>query len=78
MHTSVLMQKVAQVAPSKYVYLLKTAGELRGSPFVGETVAEMDGILKKANQMMGGAPSAGMGARFGNAMAVFRWFMFAE
>lgn len=43
-----LMQKVAEVAPTHYQYLMKTAEEIRRSPFRDEIVSEMDGIIQAA------------------------------
>ncbi len=43
-----LMKKVAEVAPTHYDYLVKTAGEIRQSPFRDEVVSEMAGIMKAA------------------------------
>jgi hypothetical protein len=59
------MQKISQVAPDKYSFILKTAAEIRESPFRDEIVGHLDALIKKANMM---APP-GMGARFGNALA---------
>lgn len=45
-----LMQKVAEVAPSHYAFLLKTAGEIRRSPFRDEIADEMNGIIRAAEE----------------------------
>ena len=51
MDTSELMQKVAEVAPKHYQFLLKTAGEIRESPFKDEILEDLDGLMKKAFNM---------------------------
>lgn len=48
MNDTEMMAKVAEVNPEAYNYLLKTAGEIRQSPFRDEIVAELSGIMKKA------------------------------
>lgn len=53
-----LMAKVAQVAPEQYAYLIKTAEEVRSSPFRDEIVAELEGIMKKANAATDAASGA--------------------
>jgi hypothetical protein len=63
------MQKIAEVAPRHYAFFLKTAGEIKTSPFRDEIVDEMDMLIKKAldwNSVKGGlragAGMAGQGA----------------
>lgn len=48
-----LMKKVAEVAPEKYDFIVKTASEVRSSPFRDEIVTELDGIIKKAAMSSG-------------------------
>lgn len=43
-----LMQKVAQVAPEKYEFLLSSADEISSSPFKEELSSEIDGVFKQA------------------------------
>jgi hypothetical protein len=45
-----LMQKVAEVAPSHYEFLTKTAHEIRNSPWRDEIVGEMNTIIKAAEK----------------------------
>ena len=47
-----LMQKVAEVAPTHYAFLTKNAGAIRQSAFRDEIVAEMDGIIKAAEDSL--------------------------
>lgn len=54
-----IMQKVAEVAPKHYAFLVKTAEEVKTSPFKEEILDELDGLIKKAFQMPGWASSAG-------------------
>lgn len=54
-----IMQKVADIAPKHYAFLVKTAGEIKASPFKDEILGELDGLVKKAFQMPGWASSAG-------------------
>ena len=61
-----LMQKVAEVAPDKYAFFLKTSSEVRGSPFRDEIVGEISSLAKKASQP--GLLSR-MGSSFGSAAA---------
>jgi hypothetical protein len=63
MHTEQLMEKIAEVAPEQLSFLVKSADEVKSSPFRDEILLELDGIVKHAG--MGGA----MAGRFGNAMA---------
>ncbi len=51
------MQKMAEVAPQHYNFLLKTAEEIKTSPFKEEIIAEFDGLLKTAASY----PRAGLG-----------------
>jgi len=60
----IMMQKIAEVAPDKYAFIVKTAGEVRESPFRDEIVEQLDVIVKKAQVAV---PST-LG-RFGNAAA---------
>jgi hypothetical protein len=75
MDTTVLMSKVAEVAPQHYEFLVKTASEVKDSPFKDEILTELDGLMKMAFQMPGWAASAGKsmmsgaGAIGGAAMA---------
>jgi hypothetical protein len=48
MNSAQLMEKVAEVAPAKYSFLVETAQEVKESPFREEILGEMDGILKTA------------------------------
>ncbi len=59
-----LMQKMAEVAPQHYNFLLKTAEEIKASPFKEEILAEFDGLMKTALdwRSMGGSALKGMGA----------------
>jgi hypothetical protein len=65
MDSMTMMEKVAEVAPEKYDFMVKTAAEVRESPFRDEIVEELDGILKKAgtgwDSFMGGAKTMGLG-----------------
>ena len=67
MNSTQLMEKVAEVAPEKYDFIVKTAAEVRESPFRDEIVGELDGIFKKAStgfgdtlKNFGGAVGAGI------------------
>ena len=42
------MNKVAEAAPQIHGYILKTASEVRNSPFRDEIVQELDGLMKQA------------------------------
>lgn len=53
-----IMQKLAQVAPRHYKFLVKTAGEVNVSPFRTEVIDEMDTLIKKA--MNWGAAKGGL------------------
>jgi hypothetical protein len=67
-----IMQKVAEVAPRHYAFLLKTAEEIKTSPFRDEIVEEMDHLTKKAldwNAVKGGL-RAGAGAAGKGALAM--------
>lgn len=73
-----LMQKVAEVAPKQHNFLLKTAEEVKTSPYADEITSQLDGLMKKAFQMpgwageMGGAAAKGLGhgaAMVGGAVA---------
>lgn len=58
-----IMQKIAEVAPRHYSFLLKTAAEVKASPFRDEILGEMDVLIKRAldwNSIKGGL---GVGAR---------------
>jgi hypothetical protein len=48
MNSVQLMEKVAEVSPEAYRYLINTSEEVRQSPFKDEIIAELDGITKKA------------------------------
>ena len=48
MNSSALMQKVAEVAPKEYNFILKTAEEVRLSPFRDEIVRELQSSIEKA------------------------------
>lgn len=54
-----LMQKVAEVAPKHHEFIIKTAEEVKASPFFEEISTELDGLMKKAFQMPGWASEAG-------------------
>lgn len=70
MSTDQLMQKVAEVAPRHHDYLLKTAEEIRRSPFRDEIVQELDGLIKKASMMQGfGTRMMGGAGAVGGAVA---------
>lgn len=77
MDTAELMKKVAEVAPDKYAFILKTAAEVRQSPFREEIVADLERLVKKAGFLsalkgaagpIGGAMGAGAAA-VGGAVA---------
>lgn len=72
--TATWMRKIAEVAPDKHAFFLKTAAEVRESPFRDEIVEELDGIMKKANQGMPGMPwgnmAKGVGAAVGSSIAI--------
>lgn len=48
MNNPELMQKVAEVAPDKYQYILKTAAEIKDSPFRDEILDRMNYLMEKA------------------------------
>lgn len=59
-----IMQKIAEVAPRHYDFLMKTANEVKQSPFREEIVQELDGLIKKAGMfdaLKGGAQTVGKG-----------------
>lgn len=49
MDSNQLMEKVAEVAPEKYDFIMKTAAEVKESPFRDEILEGLDGILKRAS-----------------------------
>jgi hypothetical protein len=51
MNSSDIMKKVAELAPDKYYYIVKTAGEIKDSPFRDETLERMNKIIEKAAQL---------------------------
>ncbi len=48
MNGTQLMEKVAEVAPETYDFIMQTRGEISESPWKDEFLEEFDGILKKA------------------------------
>lgn len=62
-----LMQKVAEVAPTHHAFLLKTAEEIKHSPFNDEITEELAGLMKLAFQMPGWASQAGKAISMGAA-----------
>ncbi len=54
-----LMEKVAEIAPKEYDFIMKTASEIQESPFHEEIVGELDGIIKKAAMGFGGMVGQG-------------------
>lgn len=62
MDPSYVMQKVAEVAPKIYNFIVKTAEEVKQSPFKDEITKELNGLMKKAMQM-----PPDLGHRLGNA-----------
>lgn len=72
MDSSELMEKVAEVAPKEHDFIVKTAAEVKDSPFCEEIVEEFDSILKKAAMDYRGMASAlGQGAAsLGKGVAV--------
>lgn len=56
MSDSNMMSKVAAHAPEHYAYLLKTAEEVKQSPFRDDIITELQGIMEKAAAWAG--PSA--------------------
>lgn len=46
-----MMSKVAAHAPEHYAYLMKTAEEVRQSPFRDEIISQLEGIMKRAMPM---------------------------
>lgn len=66
MNPTVLMEKVAEVAPEEYAFFVKAAAELKTSPFVDEVRDELEGIMEKAAIAMR-APVSGL-ARMGGAL----------
>lgn len=63
-----LMQKVAEVAPKHHEFLLKTAEEVKTSPYKDEITEELDGLMKKAFQMPGWASNMGKSMAGGAGM----------
>jgi hypothetical protein len=59
-----IMRKVAEVAPRHYAFLLKTASEVKSSPFKDEIVENLDSLIKQAINWgaVGGAAKSGLGA----------------
>lgn len=64
-----ILHRIPEVAPRHYDFLLKTAGEIRSSPFRDETVNEMNNLIKEAldwksmkNVLRSSAGMAGRGA----------------
>jgi hypothetical protein len=55
-----LMQKVAEIAPQKYEFIVKAASEIRASPFKDEVVSELDGLISKAASI--GSTAANVGS----------------
>lgn len=51
MDTTALMSKVAEVAPQHYKFLVKTASEIKDSPYKDEVLGELDGLMKQAIAM---------------------------
>jgi hypothetical protein len=64
-----MMNKVAQVAPDKYQFLVKAAEVIRTSPFRTEVAQEMDHLIKKAG-FFGAAGAVGGTALTGMAMSL--------
>lgn len=63
-----LMTKMAEVAPQHYNFLLKTAAEIKESPFKDEIVSELDSLVKAALDMRSiGRGMAGAGRALGGA-----------
>ncbi len=63
-----LMQKVAEVAPRHHEFLLKTAAEVKTSPYKEEITSELDGLMKKAFEMPGWAGGMGKSMASGAGM----------
>lgn len=63
------MEKVAEVAPTYFNYLIKSAAEIRKGPFKEEVAAEMDQIIKTAEDAAQKLAFSlgGMAQGFGNA-----------
>lgn len=72
MNTAELMERVAQVAPAKYDFIVKTAEEVSQSPFRDEIIDQLDAIVKTANptrlERFGNA-AAGVGAMAATGIA---------
>jgi hypothetical protein len=51
MNMNLVMQKIAEVAPKEHNFLLKTASEVKDSPFQEEIFEEMNGLVKSASPM---------------------------
>ena len=63
------MQIVSEVAPKHYAFFIKTAAEVKQSPFHEEVISELDNLIKTAinwgsvgNNLKAGAGTAGKGA----------------
>ena len=61
MNAPALMQKMAEVAPGEYNFILKTAAEVRESPFRDEIVNELNSSMEKA---------AGIPSTIGRSLAI--------
>lgn len=72
MNSTQLMEKVAEVSPEKYDFLVKTAAEVRESPFRDEIVGELGGVLEKAAMDWGrmGAAAGNGAMSLGKGLAV--------
>lgn len=72
MNTGELMEKIAEVAPREYRFIVKTAKEVKESPFREEILEELEGHIEKvANSMLGrfGGAAAGVGATVATGIA---------
>lgn len=58
MNSPAMMQKLAEVAPDHYNFIIKTAAEVRSSPFRDEIVAELDSSMEKAAGIVSGIGGA--------------------
>ncbi len=65
-----LMEKMAEVAPETYQFLVDIAPAIQTSPFHDEIVGEMDGIIKRASVMGGLGKQLGVNVAGGVAMAL--------
>lgn len=65
---STMMQKVAEVAPDTYQFLIDTSPAIRTSPFAEEILEEMDGIIKHAESI--GSPLRRISGDLGKQLAV--------